>query len=223
MATARPYGPARVLKASKRLPWGYKAVWLEDYRLDNGSGSSASPAGMSELLGMSAETVTSYRERMQRWGLYRRIPRGRGLPDAWRPIIPERCHPAGDKVGREELVTLGGRLDDSLPRRVPGKGKADGGPVHKPDAGPVDEADSGPVATADCGPETGGVGGAVLPLTYPGEAQLRPVVTVPTNGDGVGASAPERPDGDDPDWEEKRRKWRLAAVRSTPEKAAGSA
>ena len=196
MPKARPYAPARVLKASRRLPWGYKAVWLEDYRFDKGAGSWVSPAAMAELTGMSPETVMSYRERMLRWGLYTRVPRGRGLPDAWRPTLPAGLRPTTERVGREDLVTLARALDDKLPRRAPSKGKADHRPPPEPDHRPGVGADHRPVATADGGPGTGGVGGAASAFDSVCETQLQPAVTVPERQAGVGASAPELQAGD---------------------------
>lgn len=218
MPKSRPYGPARVFKASRRLPWGYKAVWLEDYRFDQGQGSYVSPQALAELTGLTAETVTSYRERLLRWKLYERVPRGRGLPHAWRPVLPAHCLPAKEKVARTELVTLAARLDATLPRRAADKGRPDHGPPPQPDLSPAFAADQRPVHRPDASPETGGVGGAVLPSTSLSEAQLHPAVADREQQDGVGASAPERQDGDVSDSEMvERRKavWRAARTATT--------
>src|SRR3990167_11530892 len=69
------FAATHVVKASRVLSWGEKALWLETYALDMGpEGAWLNNACMGQRLGLEERTVKNYRTRLHRVGLLRPIP-----------------------------------------------------------------------------------------------------------------------------------------------------
>jgi hypothetical protein len=77
------------VKAARAIPWGAKAVFVEDWILDRGpEGAWISAAHLAERLGMSTRNVELHRRRLRELGFYVVIPRHGGRTDGWIPTLP---------------------------------------------------------------------------------------------------------------------------------------
>jgi hypothetical protein len=93
-----PPDVTRLVRASRVLSEGQKLVWMEDWILDHGpEGSWLNHAKLGARLGLEAETVETYRRRMERWGLYWRHPRPDGRSPGWCPMIAKKYWPQSQR------------------------------------------------------------------------------------------------------------------------------
>lgn len=180
-----------VLEAARQLAWGEKAVWLKIYALQGPEGCYLTASQLGVRLGMTAETVETYRRRLRKLGLVVDRPRpgsrsGRG----WYATLPPGCVPPGrfsaQRAFEQELIPLVKRLDDLIQ------------PKSESEIGPHgDSARMGERAESEIGPNGGP--GAVTPTHAPAQAPLR--THTPNNSglkrDGV-SKQPEAGDGGGP-------------------------
>lgn len=88
------FSATRVLKASRVLAWGAKAVWLEDHALDQGpEGAWISAANLGARLGLAKESVERHRRSLLKLGLYHVVRRPGARADGWVPTLPAICIP----------------------------------------------------------------------------------------------------------------------------------
>jgi hypothetical protein len=179
-----PFSATRVVKASRILSWGEKAVWLEDHALDEGpEGAWIAAASLGQRLGISAETVEAYRRRLATWGLHHRIPRPGARQPGWVATLPEQCVPRSARPAVVDVERLVMFLDLHLrPDRDTGRTRT-GIRVE-----PVQASGLSP----DVHTGMGGVGGGTPSSVSQGEAPLQPYIK---EEDGVGSYEPKAEDG----------------------------
>ena len=172
------FAATHVVKASRVLSWGEKAVWLETYALDMGpEGAWLNNACMGQRLGLEERTVKNYRTRLHRLGLLASIPRPGARSPGWVATLPARCVPHGRRAAGELATELALELDGNL-RDLDG-GQAElkghnGGAVEVPEQGPQRTPNRGHSARAPS--EGGGIEGGESPTSLESEAQLPPAV-----------------------------------------------
>lgn len=113
-ASKLPFSATRVVKASRVLSWGAKAVWLEDWALDQGpEGAWISAANLAARLGMSKDNVEQQRRRLRDWGLYHVVRREGARSDGWCPQLPVLCIPS-TRPTPDQIMTCATHLDAIL-------------------------------------------------------------------------------------------------------------
>ncbi len=109
-----PFAATRVVKAARLLPWGAKAVWLEDYALDHGpEGSWISAAHLAARVGLSKDNIERHRRRLAELGLYYVIRRPGARADGWVPTLPLFCVPVL-RPTVDQVMTCANQLDQLL-------------------------------------------------------------------------------------------------------------
>lgn len=125
--------PARLIptaiaavKAAKKMPWGVKAVFIEDWLLDRGpEGAWASATVIAARLGMSKDNVEKHRRRLYELGFYHVIRREGAQSDGWVPTLPLGCRHHGTSV--EDIANTAARIDAYLSGQVTHISGAPGG------------------------------------------------------------------------------------------------
>jgi hypothetical protein len=121
----------RVVKASKLVSWGAKAVWMEMRSLDAGpEGCYMSAAKLATRLGMGAKNVEKHRAHLVRLGLLVTLAR-RGTTGNWYPTLPADCVPRSERPEDEEISALAHRLDRYLTPLLGGGGMVTDPPYSK--------------------------------------------------------------------------------------------
>jgi hypothetical protein len=186
------FAATHVVKASRVLSWGEKAVWLESYALDCGpEGAWISNTGMGQRLGLEERTVKNYRTRLHKMGLLHPVPRPGARTVGWVACLPPAAIPHGRRGAGDVATALALALDGHL--RTLGFGPPElkgheGGAVEAPEEGPQRTQNRGRPAQAPSANE-GGKGGALQPRSTI-EDQLLPVVT--EDGEDGDAGTPAR-------------------------------
>ena len=189
-----PYSARFVVRASRVLTWGEKAVWEELFSLDLGpDGAWISDASLAECLGLDAGTVKNYRFGLRRRKIAQTIPRPGTAQVGWVMRLPAGAAPSDKerKVWGKRAVALALVLDGHL-RSM--DGTAGGALVATPDVRPSPRRgiDGRNTEIADSAAALGGKGGNPTSVSMR-KAQLPPAV----REEGVGARAPEQQVGDE--------------------------
>lgn len=83
-------------KAARKIPWGVKAVFVEDWILDQGpEGAWASATVLAARLGMSKDNVEQHRRWLLSVGFYHVVRRAGAKSDGWVPTLPLGCRHHG--------------------------------------------------------------------------------------------------------------------------------
>lgn len=205
------FAATHVVKGSRVLTWPEKAVWLEDYALDLGpEGAWITAAKLAERLGLSPETVETYRRRFaeEGIGLHYRVKRPGARSPGWVSTLPDGCAPRSQRPPPEVVIEGARRLDWLLEKAGWRSGvKADSGTTQS-------GRSSG--TRADGGPALGGRG------ETPASASSRSTTLQPHGGikDGEGAHAPEPEDGEAAEelrWNRLRERRQSAPAKLGPE------
>lgn len=97
-------------KAARKVPWGAKAVWVEDWILDRGPEASwISATHLAARLGMSKENVEQHRRHLLSLGFYHVVRRIGAKSDGWVPTLPLGCRHHGTTV--EAIQETAQRID----------------------------------------------------------------------------------------------------------------
>lgn len=185
------FAATHVVKASRVLSWGEKAVWLETYALDLGpEGAWLNNASMGDRLGLQERTVKNYRTRLHDMELLHPIPRPGARSLGWVACLPPACVPHGRRAAGEMATELARRLDGHL--RGAGYGERElkgleGGATEPPEQGPQKTHNRGQ-SVAQAPFARGGKEGGAPPSSLQSEAQLPPAV----GEDGGCVSTPGR-------------------------------
>lgn len=175
-----PFNASWVVEASRRLSWGEKAVWLKCHALQGPEGDHLTAAQEAVRLGLTEETVQTYRQRLRKLGLLVSRPRpGAKKTRGWFAVLPLECIPRGRIDFPAGLIALASQLDAAIVRA---DALSDRTPTIGPEVGSVSDADNCPVAPppSKLGSGANAPTPSVFPLQVGGTTEL-----------GVGASAPE--------------------------------
>ncbi len=173
------FAATHVVKASRVLSWGEKAVWLETYALDLGpEGAWLGNAGMGQRLGLEERTVKNYRTKLHRAGLLVPVPRPGARSVGWVARLPPTCVPHERRAAGETSARLAALLDGQL--REMGFGGPElkglqGGAAEAPEQGPQRTYNKGQ-SVARAPSREGGVQGGAPSSAVESEAQLPPLV-----------------------------------------------
>lgn len=97
-------------KAARRIPWGAKAVWVEDWILDRGPEASwISGSNLAARLGVSRETVERHRRALAALGFYHVVKRVGCRTNGWVPTLPLGCRHHGTSL--ESIQATAARID----------------------------------------------------------------------------------------------------------------
>src|SRR3990167_639180 len=108
-----PKSAEKIIDASLRLSCGQKRLWRADLWLDSGpEGSWIKAEHMGPRLGMTAETVVQYWQRLHRLGLY--VPAKGGLTVGRFPIMPVTLGVIPFKLDPKTSLFMARRLDNYL-------------------------------------------------------------------------------------------------------------
>ena len=130
-----PFQATRVLKGVREvlLAWGMKGTWLEHFALDHGpEGAYLGANGMAARVGLSPETVESYRRELVSLGLLVKGDAPRGATAPWYPVIPPECIPTESRPRPDQLGVYVRLLEAHLAKRRAGarqSGKTEARPV----------------------------------------------------------------------------------------------
>ena len=208
-----PWSATRVVRAvrAEYLSAGHKLVWVELWGLARTPrGAWISAVNLAQRLGMSRDTVGTYRRDLERLGLLVKAPARRGETATWRPSLPPDCIPAERPTPRE-VDERARRLE----QYVAG---------HRSGTHPREVADPGPSLPAHSRRDPPGPGSA----SREEESQRPPPPPSPPLGRAAAPRErrPLRPDEEQAaavfarQWEEKRRQgtppWRFDEGRAEP-------
>jgi hypothetical protein len=187
-----PYSASFVVRASRVLNWGEKAVWQELWSLDKGpEGAWISDRSLGECLGLDEGTVKNYRFGLRRRQLAVTVPRPGARQVGWVVRLPAAAVPGAHekRVWGKRAVELALILDGHL-RTMDGKA---GGAMEATSDPPSSPHIRGVVRNTGVAGARG-VGGRGEPSSSASlrETQLPPAVRQV----GVGAHAPKAKDGE---------------------------
>jgi len=98
------------LKAARLMPWGRKAVWVEDWILDRGPEASwISATNLAARLGMSKDNVEQHRRDLLALGFYYVVRRIGAKSDGWVPTLPLGCRHHGSTPA--DILATAARID----------------------------------------------------------------------------------------------------------------
>lgn len=170
------------VKAAKKMPWGVKAVFIEDWILDRGpEGAWLAAPKLAVRLGMSKDNVEKHRRRLLELGFYYVVRREGARSDGWIPTLPLGCRHHGTTP--EDIQNTAARIDAYLSGQVRhisgGLGGATSGARQAAIGGVPDGATSGATQYATRGvlpARRGGVRGGSLPQAVQSQTLVPPEV-----------------------------------------------
>lgn len=110
-----PFAATHVIRASRGLSWGEKAVWLELWALDNGpEGAWISDQSLASRLGLEDRTVKNYRFGLRARRLAVTVPRPGARQVGWVMTLPAIAVPRATRAAGDIAVSCAQALDKYL-------------------------------------------------------------------------------------------------------------
>jgi hypothetical protein len=173
-------------KAARKIPWGVKAVFVEDWILDNSpDGAWISGSNLAARLGMSRDTVERHRRWLLSLGFYHVVRRAGCKSDGWVPTLPLGCRHRGTSPA--DIQATAARIDALLSGTVlPVEG---GVPAFATRRGGTHAANDGGTHAANNGGTHAAIraGGVQSLIQHPSEGQA---LALPVDRARDGAFAP---------------------------------
>ncbi len=105
---------SRVVKATTKLTWPQKAIWLELHTLDQGEqGAFISARSLAARIGLSEPAVEKRRQELIGLGLLVAARGGRRTA-SWYVTLPDGCEPTTKELSVEQVGFLAARLDRAV-------------------------------------------------------------------------------------------------------------